>query len=217
MAVNTAPLLSFTAKGQIAKTMVMASWKGRPYTRRYVIPANPQSTEQTKTRNAFAWLNEVWKTAPADFVAPWTQFAKGKVLTNRNAFLSKNVGVLRSLTDLTGIVLSPGAAGGLAVTPGITPASQAFTVTLTAPSPLPSGWSIVEAVAVCIEQQNPQSGTAFTITAGTDNTDPYSISLSGLAGTTEYMVGAWFVYQRSAVATDLAYGSSVGASATTLA
>lgn len=213
----TAPLLSFSGAGQIAKTQVYASWKGRPYVRRYVIPANPRSTGQTETRNTFAFLNNVWKVAPSDFIAPWTAFAKGKVLTNRNAWLSKNVGVLRALTDLTGITLSPGAAGGLTVTPVITAASQSFTVALTAPDPLPPGWAITEAVAVAIQSQNPQSGTAYTITAATDNTTPYSVSLTGLLGTTEYMVGAWFVYQRSALTTDLAYGASIGASATTLA
>lgn len=213
MAVVSAPLLSFTAKGQIAKTQVYASWKGRPYVRRLVVPSNPNSTEQQKTRNTFAFLNSVWKVGPADFQAPWTAYAKSLVMTNRNAWLKKNVGVLRDETTLDGIILSPGAAGGLSVTPGLTGGSGTITIALTAPSPLPSGWSIVEAVGAAILDQNPTSGTTYDIATGTDSSDPYSIVLSGLAAG-DYWAAGWFVFQKSSVATDLAYGPGTAATVT---
>lgn len=208
MATVTGPLLSLDARGQIAKTLVTSSWKGRTYTRQYVIPANPQSAEQTKTRNSFSWLNGVWKTAPADFVAPWAAFAAGKVLTDRNAFISKNNGLLRSATGLVGMVMSPGAKGGLATIATKTPAAGQVTVGLATPSPLPAGWTIVKGVAVAILEQNPQSGTDYTVESGSDATDPYSIVLTGLAAG-DWAVAGWLVYQKSALATDLAYGPAI--------
>lgn len=213
MAVLTGPLLSFGASGQIAKTQVYSRWKGRPYARRLVIPANPRSTEQTKTRDTFSWLNAVWKVAPANFIAPWTQFAKGQVLTNRNAWLKKNLALLRDQTDLAGIILSPGAAGGLTVTPSLMGGSGSITIGLTAPSPLPAGWTIVSGIGVAILDQDAQEDTDYTISAGSDVSDPYSIVLSGL-DPGDYIAGGWFVYQRSALATDLAYGASIGATVT---
>jgi hypothetical protein len=208
MAVVTAPLLSFSASGQIAKTQVYATWKGRPYVRRLVTPSNPKSSEQTLTRGTFTFLNSVWKISPADFRAPWTAYARGLVMTDRNAFLKKNIGELRDETDLAQLTLSPGAGGGLTVTPVITPGSGDLTIDLTAPSPLPSGWSIVKMVAVAIRDQDPTTGTFYEIEAGFDATSTYQVVLSGLAAG-DWAAGAWFVYQRSSLATDLAYGSSV--------
>jgi hypothetical protein len=214
MAVLTAPLLSFGASGQIAKTQVYATWKGVPYARRHVIPANPQSTDQTMTRSVFAWLNDVWKIAPADFQTSWDAFVKGQPLTNRNAFISKNLPQLRPGTDLTGMVLSPGAKGGLAVTPTITPGTAQLTIAATAPSPLPSGWTVTRFIAAAIKQQDPHSDMDFEIFTGVDSTAAYSIVLS-LTATTAYIAGGWFEYQRSALATDLAYGPNTGVLATT--
>lgn len=205
MAVVSAPLLSFTAAGQIAKTQVYASWKGRPYVRRLVTPSNPRSTEQTKTRNSFAWLSSVWKVSPADFRAPWAAYARNLVMTDRNAWMKSNNGLLRDQTDLAGIVLSPGAAGGLAVTPSVAGGSGTLTIDFTAPSPLPAGWTIVKAVGAAILDQNPQIDTDFDIFAGSDATSTYQVVLSGLVAG-DYQVAGWFVFQRSASATDLAYG-----------
>lgn len=206
MAQPTAPLLSFAASGQIAKTLVYSRWKGRPYVRRYVIPANPQSTAQTVTRNTFAWGNQVWKLAPTDFQAPWNAFASGQVLTGRNAFLSSVVSTLRGDTDLTDLVFSPGAKGGLApdavaVTPGV----GTLTVDITEPS-LPTGWAIVAGYAAAIEDQDPATGTLFPITAGSDATTPFQVVLSGL-NTNLYRVGAWFEFTKADGAT--AYGPSL--------
>jgi hypothetical protein len=209
MAVVRGPLLSFGASGQIAKTQVYSRWKGRPYVRQLVTPANPRSTAQTQTRSVFSWLNSVWKVAPSVLQDPWTQFAKGQVLTNRNAWLQKNIALLREQTTLDGIVLSPGAAGGLTVTPAISGGAGSITAALTAPAPLPPGWTIITAVAVAILEQDPQTDTDYTVEFAADATTPYSVVISGL-DPGDYVAGAWFVYQRSALVTDLAYGSSIG-------
>jgi len=203
----TAPLLSFGASGQIAQTQVYAKWKGRPYVRRQVIPSNPQTAEQNLTRNTFTWLQAVFKLAPSLFTAPWDAYAQGKVMTGRNAFTKQNLPNLRSETDLTNFVGSPGALGGLPpASVVVTPGNDQLTVDVTAPATLPSGWTIAKAVVAAIPDQDPQSDADYVITAGEDATSTYQVVLA-LADATLYQVGAWFVYNRPDGS--LAYSASV--------
>lgn len=210
MARLAAPLLSFGASGQIANSMVFSSWKGRPYARRYTIPANPQSSEQTLTRSAFAWLNSVWKVAPENFRTAWVAAAKGQVLTDRNLFIRQNLPTLRPQVDLTGIVLSPSAKGGLIGDVTLTPGAGQITVAAVPPNPLPSGWTVTRMIAAIIKQQNPQSGTDFDVFVLDDLVAPYSVVFTQPGAAEHWMAGAWFEYQKSALATDLAYGPSIG-------
>jgi len=206
MAVPTAPLLSFAASGQIAKSLVFSKWKGRPYIRRYVVPANPQSTAQQSTRNVFSWGNAVWKVAPALFQAPWDLFATGQVLTGRNAMLSSVVRNLRGDADLTDIVYSPGAKGGLAPDSiVVTPGSGTLTVDFTNPSG-PAGWTLDSAIAAVIKDQDPESGTLYQITADEDDVTQAQVVFSGL-DTVLYSVGAWLKWTKADGST--AYGPSI--------
>lgn len=50
MAKVNGPLLSLGASGAIGKTMVFFPWKGLNAVRQYVVPANPQSANQTTQR-----------------------------------------------------------------------------------------------------------------------------------------------------------------------
>lgn len=50
MAKVTGPLMSLSASGKIANTVVFAGWKGVQYARKYVIPANPESVAQGDQR-----------------------------------------------------------------------------------------------------------------------------------------------------------------------
>lgn len=211
MAGVTAPLLSFSGSGQIAKTQVYAQWKGIPYVRRYVIPSNPRSADQVLTRTAFSFLNFVWRIAPADFVAPWTAAAQGRPLTDRNLWIKQNNSMLRTASDLTGMVLSPGARGGLSSTITITPGNDQLTFAGADPSPLPAGWTVVKLVGVAIKQQDPQVDQDYQITVVDDDTTPYSVVMTGLDSATLYVAGAWWVYQRSTNPTDLAYSAAIGA------
>lgn len=208
MAKLTAPLLSFEGSGQIAKTQVYSSWKGIPYARRYTQPANPQSAGQVMTRSVFTWLNFVWRTAPADFVAPWQAAVVGRPLIDRNLWIKQNNGFLRELSTLDGMVFSPGAKGGIASAITITPGDDQITFAGSDPSPLPSGWTIVALVGAAIKDQDPHTGTDFEVFTVTDDTTPYSVVMSGLASATDYAAAAWWVYQRSASATDLAYSAA---------
>lgn len=193
MAKTIAPLLSFDASGAIAKTQVYSVWKGRPYVRRYVVPSNPRTAEQTLTRNTFSWLNNVWKFFPGSAVGAWNAYADSNRFTDRNGFLKLNNGPLRTATDLLNMTISPSAKSGLIaedVTP--TPAAGQITVALTPPT-LPAGWTVVAAFAACLRDQNPQTEAFFDVTAGTDATSAYSIILTGLAAA-DYLVGGWFQY-----------------------
>lgn len=202
MAKTTAPLLSFGASGQIAKSLVASKWKGRTYMRRHVVPANPNTTGQQDTRGMWAWLNLVWRQAPGLVTDPWTLFATGQVLTNRNAFMGANVKAMRNAggapnTDLANFIFSNGAKSGpppasITVTPGVTQ----LTVAVTAPASLPTGWTITSAIAAAIKDQDPIAGTDYTVTAIEDTAAPYSCVLTGLTTASLYRVGAWLKWNR---------------------
>lgn len=215
MAKVVAPLLAFSASGTVAKTQVYASWRGIQYARRWLTPANPQSTEQTVTRNAFTWLNATWKVSPANFRQSWTLAAKGRPLTDRNLWIKQNLPVLRGNADLTGIILSPGAAGGLPGELTITPGAGQLTLDLAAPSVMPVGWTITKAIFAIIAQQSPETGTDYEIKSAEDATSTYQAVFTGLGSATDWLCGGWFEFAKSALASDVAYGPSTGALGTT--
>lgn len=205
MAVVTAPLLSFGASGQIGKTMVYASWKGRPYVRQLVTPTNPRTTSQVSTRNSFTFLSDVWKVSPAGFRSPWAAYAKNLVMTDRNAWIKLNLANLREGSDLEEIILSPGANGGLAVPITATGGVGSIVIDIDPPSPLPSGWTIVQAVGAAILDQDPNDPSDVEVHVSTADASPYALTISGLVPGL-YQATGWFVFQRSPSLTDLAYG-----------
>ena len=206
MAKVTAPNLSMKSSGQVGKTLVNASWKGRDYVRSYATPSNPRTTNQMKTRNSFSWLSDAWKTLNAAVQAVWTAYAKGQVMTDRNAWISKNNAALRTATDLSGMIVSPGTASGV-VAAGIevTGSAGSLSVALTAPT-LPTGWTITKAHAVAIKQQVPTSDTTDpTSYYASDDTSPYAPAITVPAGT--YQVFGFFEFQRDDGKT--AFGMSI--------
>jgi len=212
MAKTTAPLLSFDASGTVAKTQTYARWKGRPYVRRYAIPSNPQTSEQSLTRNTFSFLNNVYKFAPPEVTAPWTAYIRGLAMTERNAFQKFNLAALRPETDLALMVLSPGALGGLPPSAVVaTPGDDQLSIAITAPTSVPTGWTIQEAVAAVILDQDPQAPTDFAIHADVDTTSTYTIVITDLAAALQ-QVFAWFVWNRPDGR--LAYSPSIQTSAT---
>jgi len=196
MAKPTAPLLSFGASGQIGKTIVYGSWRGRQYARRHVTPSNPQSAEQTLTRNAFSFIQSVYKFAPSLVTDTWVASAKGLPATDRNMFTKSNLPVLRDQANLNNIVLSNGAGGGppptaLAVTPG----NDSLSCLVTAPATVPQGWTLYSAIVAAIRDQDPDTGILYTVTAGEDLTSTYTIVLSGLQEFL-YQVRAWLKWTK---------------------
>lgn len=212
MAKPTAPLLSFDAGGQIGKSLVFAKWRGQSYARRYVVPSNPQSSEQVVTRSLFAWLSNVWKASPTLFREAFTLAATGRPLTDRNIFIGHNVTLMRGDTDLSHMEFSPGAKGGIApddIT--LTPGSGSINVAFTNPA-APTGWAITSAIAACLKDQDPQSESLYQMTAAEDTSTFNSVALTGLDAGDLYYVGAWLKWSKPDGST--AYSASLLASAT---
>lgn len=208
MAKTTAALLSFAGSGQIAKTQVYASWRGIPYVRKYTVPANPNSTEQQKTRSAFADFSNIWKNAASLLQAPWTLFAQGQQFYNRNAYIGQNVKAVRGAANLNDWIASPGAKGGVAPT-SVTPAGAhgAVTCTFVVPSP-PTGWSITQAVVAAILDGNPGSLTDFITFTAFDASSPYAPVLALPAAGT-YQIAGWLQWMKPDGST--AYSPSLSA------
>lgn len=185
------PLMSLTASGTIAQTLTYASWKGIDYARTRVIPANPRSTQQTNTREVFAYLQSLYKFLPSIGREPWVAATVGIPMTPENLLLSKNISVLRLATVLDDLVLSPGARGGsppsgIIITPG----SGQLSIAVSAPS-LPSGWTITAAQAIAVKDQDPHDPIVATPVAAEDTTGPYTVVLSSLDTGDVYQVGVW--------------------------
>lgn len=196
MARTTGALLSFGASGKIADTQVYASWRGVPYARRYVVPANPKSPGQQLTRNTFKWANASWLFLPAIAKEPWMAYATGRPFVPRNGWVSRAVSLLRGEMDISKLEGSPGVAGGLP-SDGMTLDATADTITATLAAPeAPSGWSIVAAQAVIMPNQDPAELFQGPITAVQATDSPYEITFTDLETTTEYVVTAWLKWNR---------------------
>lgn len=211
MAKTTAPLLSFGARGTIAKTAVYATWRGRSYVRRHVIPANPKTAEQTKTRSLFAWLNSIWKAYPTLSISPWDRFATGQAFLGRNAHIGQNISAMRDEIDIEDMIFSPGAKGGLGpLTFSPVGGVGVITCTFTQPA-IPSGWTLQAAVACAIEAQNPQTASLFITVAAEEVSTPWLVvALTVPAGT--YWCGGWTRWAKPDGS--IAYGPSLAAAAT---
>ncbi len=198
MAKTTAPMLSFSAAGSIAKTLVYAKWRGISYGRQHVIPANPKSTAQTVTRNTFATLREMYKRTGTVTRAPWDAFAKGRPFTGMNKFVGENLRLIHGEADMDLFYASPGAGGGLAFPTLLVQtgsSSGEIDATLTAPA-LPTGWSITNAHAMAFPQQAPDTVFSGTLVEGSDAAAPYEITLAGLGAAAAVVVSAWFEYEK---------------------
>lgn len=77
MAKLVAPLFSFSARGQLAKTLVYSGWKGIDDVRSYVVPANPQTADQQQQRSYFTDGVDAWHNTglTADDVTAWNRYA----------------------------------------------------------------------------------------------------------------------------------------------
>ena len=78
MAKTKAGLLSLGASGKIAGTLIASRWKSRNYTKAYTVPTNPQTTEQTTSRDAVASAVLAWRTTIAQYpsAADWSTIPK---------------------------------------------------------------------------------------------------------------------------------------------
>lgn len=86
-----APAFSLEASGSLGGAIVFSRWKGRPYVRELVKPANPKSGGQVGIRAMLRFLSQDWKNIGAVAQASWDDRANAKVVSNFNAFIGYNV------------------------------------------------------------------------------------------------------------------------------
>lgn len=91
MAKVTGPLLSMEASGSVAGTMTFAKWKGRPYVRQLVIPANPKSGSQTGVRAMMKFLSQAWAGLSSMVKATWDEQAAAGTFSPFNAYTKANM------------------------------------------------------------------------------------------------------------------------------
>ena len=212
MAKVTGPLLSLDARGAIAQTQVYGSWRGIPTVRRYVVPANPKSTAQVLTRDIFRNLELRWKQGGPLLRAVWDRFAVGQKFVGRNAYLGKNIAVLRGDALMTDYIGSPGAKGGLPPSTLVltTVAAGGIEAVVTAPAP-PTGWTLTSAIATFLKDQTPELTVGDVVQEGEDLAAPFSIDVVGLDAV-DYVVQAWLKWAKPDGS--VAYGASISDSIT---
>lgn len=195
MAKTTAPLLSFGAAGTVAKTAVFSRWRGVPYVRRHVIPANPNTAAQQSTRNVFRTMSEMWKVLGPLSVAPWDAFATGRPFVGRNAFMGQNVESLRGDADMTDFIGSPGARGGLPPDTLVATAGVGqITIDTTNPA-APTGWTLVSMIAMAFPDQDPAVAFVGPVTEGEDAVTFNQVVLTGL-DTVLHQVRGWLEWTK---------------------
>lgn len=208
----TAPLLSFDARGQIGGSMVFSNWRGISYVRRLVTPANPKTTAQVLTRDIFTGLELRWKQGGPIMRSSWDRFAVGQRFVGRNAYLGKNIAVIRGDANMADYIGSPGAKGGLPPTSLVltTVAAGGLEAVVVAPA-APTGWTLTSAQATFLKDQTPEATVADIIVEGEDLATPFSIDVTGL-DTVLYWCQAWLKWAKPDGS--VAYGAGINASLT---
>lgn len=196
MARTTGALLSFGASGKIADTQVYASWRGIPYARRYVVPSNPKTVGQQKTRNVFKWANASWLFLPAIAKEPWLAYATGRPFVPRNGWVSRVVSLLRGQVDISMLEGSPGVAGGLpADGMTVTPGEGTLTVEMAIPE-APNGWELVAVQGVVIPDQDPHELFQGPVTAMQATGPNFDLEFVDLDQGQTYVVTSWLKWNR---------------------
>lgn len=119
MAKVTAPLLSFTASGQLAKTLVAFTWKGINCMRKYVVPSNPQTADQTTQRGYVTSCVSAWKNYLTHAVgrAAWNRIAliAPTAMSGFNYFMSQALKQIAVAADSTFVLWAKAVVGNMLV------------------------------------------------------------------------------------------------------
>lgn len=98
MAILKAPLLSLDARGQFGKSIVYSGWKGLKTARQHVVPANPQTADQTTQRDKVTSGVSAWKNYFTDATgrAAWSRMALNLAgaMSGFNAFMRNLLGFI---------------------------------------------------------------------------------------------------------------------------
>jgi len=138
-----APMLSLSASGQIGGAMVFSTWKGRPYVRSLVRPANPKSGGQVGVRSLFKFIAQNWAAIIAGSKATWEDRADQGVFSTFNAYMGYNQSRWRDF--LAPSTLDPAdTTDTAAVTGAITAVAGVRSATLTIPiTTANDGWGVL--------------------------------------------------------------------------
>jgi hypothetical protein len=84
-----------SASGTVGNIITFATWKGRPYVRTRVIPANPKSAAQLGVRAMMTFLSQQWAGMSDGNKATWALAADARKVSPFNAFVAANQGFWR--------------------------------------------------------------------------------------------------------------------------
>lgn len=143
MAKVTGPLMSVSASGKFAGTMVFASWKGRAYSRQLVTPANPKSAGQTGVRSLMKFLAQAWAALGASPKGSWAVLAALTNISNFNAFVADAMSNWNSFLAPTQTYPAARASTGLTITTLTTTGGSGETAVSITPSGSTSIWGYI--------------------------------------------------------------------------
>jgi hypothetical protein len=192
--VKFGPVVS-DARGHSAGT-VFSNWRTRPYVRRHTRPANPKTTAQTQIRDAFALQTKRFLRFNSDLKKAWYNYACGKALTDRSAFIGQTVKEQRSGTDWPFTPHDPSVFPviNLQVTPGVGKLTLSWTNDI-----LPSSG---QTLAFAMNQTD----KALTVTMVSGAVNLATIDITGLTAGKTYLVG---VCKKDTSVTPNRYGQCV--------
>jgi len=84
------PLFSVTASGTLYNAVVFSNWKGLPYVRSRVIPANPRTDDQISIRKTLTAGVSTWQDdaqVPAASKQSWDYYASGTGMSGFNRYI----------------------------------------------------------------------------------------------------------------------------------
>jgi len=136
------PCMSLGASGKLGGALVFSRWKGIPYARTLVTPANPKSVGQVSVRAMMKWLSQQWKSIGSTPQSSWDDRAKIANVSPFNAYCGYNLFRWRNFLAPTDTF--PEATTDVAPTEGVLAAvASERTITVTQPITTASdGWGI---------------------------------------------------------------------------
>jgi hypothetical protein len=134
--------MSLEASGSLAGALVFSRWKGRPYVRELVKPANPRSGGQVGIRSMLKFLSQDWENIGASPQASWQDRADAKVISTFNAYMGFNLKRWRDFlgpsdTDPVAVTDVQPTLGALSATAGVRSITVSQAITTAA-----DGWGI---------------------------------------------------------------------------
>ena len=108
MAKWKSPLFS-DIRNKLGENVVFSMWKGRPYMRSYVVPANPDSLKQQANRDHMAKIVAMYQAnvkGDASIAAAWDVEALPRLISGYNQFTAYGRKVTLGVLDLSATTIS---------------------------------------------------------------------------------------------------------------